>query len=364
MNLTTTERVLQAMREQGLTQMILSDPVAIYYLTDRWIFPGERLLALYLNTNGNHCLVINELFPQQSDPDLRFVWYNDIQDGVEILRQQICATEPLGIDKTWRAGFLLHLQELHGAVSYVNGSEILDRVRQIKTQDEQEKMRISSRMNDEVMEELIPWVTKGLTEKELEQKACQIYQEHGFEDVSFTPITAYGKNAADPHHNNDSTLGSYGDCVVLDIGGMKDCYASDMTRTVFLGEASPKAVEIYNIVKEANLRGIAAAKPGARMRDVDLACRNYITEMGYGPYFTHRTGHSIGLEDHEAGDVSSVNEAIIHPGQCFSVEPGIYLPEEGIGVRIEDLVLITETGCEVLNHFTKDLIVVPMSPEQ
>ena len=100
------------------------------------------------------------------------------------------------------------------------------------------------------------------------------------------------------------------------------------------------------------------------MCDVDLACRNYITEMGYGPYFTHRTGHSIGLEDHEAGDVSSVNEAIIRPGQCFSVEPGIYLPEEGIGVRIEDLVLITETGCEVLNHFTKDLVVVPMSPEQ
>ena len=132
-----------------------------------------------------------------------------------------------------------------------------------------------------------------------------------------------------------------------------------MTRTVFLGEVSDRAKEIYDIVVEANMRGIAAAKPGNRMCDVDAACRDYITEKGFGPYFTHRTGHSIGLEDHEFGDVSSVNEDIIKPGQCFSVEPGIYLPDEGIGVRIEDLVIITEDGCEVLNDYTKDLIIVP-----
>lgn len=103
----------------------------------------------------------------------------------------------------------------------------------------------------------------------------------------------------------------------------------------------------------------AAAKPGNRMCDVDLAARNYIEEKGFGEYFTHRTGHSIGLEDHEFGDVSSVNTDIIKVGQCFSVEPGIYLPDENIGVRIEDLVLITEDGCEVLNDYTKELIVVP-----
>ena len=147
--------------------------------------------------------------------------------------------------------------------------------------------------------------------------------------------------------------------LTANIGGFKDNYASDMTRTVFIGEVSDRAKEIYDIVVEANRRGIEAAKPGNRMCDVDLAARNYIEEKGYGKYFTHRTGHSIGLEDHEFGDVSSVNEDIIQVGQCFSVEPGIYLPDEGIGVRIEDLVIITEDGCEVLNHFTKDLIVVP-----
>ena len=135
-------------------------------------------------------------------------------------------------------------------------------------------------------------------------------------------------------------------------------YASDMTRTVFIGEASERAREIYEIVKEANLRGIAAAKPGNKMSDVDKAARSYIEEKGYGKYFTHRTGHSIGLECHEAGDVSSVNDSIIEVGQIFSVEPGIYLLDEGIGVRIEDLVLITEDGCEVLNKVSKDLKIV------
>ena len=107
------------------------------------------------------------------------------------------------------------------------------------------------------------------------------------------------------------------------------------------------------------MRGIAAAKPGARFCDVDNAARSYIEEMGYGPYFTHRTGHGIGLECHEAGDVSSVNTAVLKPGMCFSVEPGIYLPGK-FGVRIEDLVLVTEDGCEVLNRQDKGLTVIPM----
>ena len=356
-----TERLLAAMREQGLTQLILSDPVAIFYLTGRKFSPGERLLALYLNTDGRKELVINELFAQEADPDLPFLWYNDTEDAVALLAGLIDHSKPLGIDKNWPSGFLLRLQALAAAPSYVNGSLLVDEVRMIKDPEEQERMRASSLLNDAVMEELIPWVARGLTETQLEEKARALYAKHGADDVSFPPITAYGKNAADPHHEGGSDTGKRGDCVVLDIGGMKDSYASDMTRTVFIGEASPRAQEIYAIVLEANRRGIAAAKPGARMCDVDRACRDYIESKGFGRYFTHRTGHSIGLEDHEYGDVSSVNEAVIRPGQCFSVEPGIYIPEEGIGVRIEDLVLITEDGCEVLNHFTKDLIVVPES---
>lgn len=354
-------RIIKSMNEKGMPQMIISDPTAIFYLTGKWIHPGERLLALYLNVNGNHKLFLNELFPQEKDLGVELVWHNDIQDGVEMLSQYIEKDKPIGIDKTWPAKFLLRLQELGAGSKYLNGSLIVDYVRMIKDEKEQALMRESSRLNDLAMGKLIPWAGKGLTENELAQKTLDIYKELGCEGVSFDPITAYAKGAADPHHATDDSKGKRGDCVVLDIGAFKDNYASDMTRTVFIGEVSDRAREIYDIVVEANLRGIAAAKPGNRMCDVDLACRNYIEEKGYGKYFTHRTGHSIGLEDHEFGDVSSVNEDIIQVGQCFSVEPGIYIQEEGIGVRIEDLVIITEDGCEVLNHYTKDLIIVPES---
>lgn len=359
MDANKVSRVLKAMEEQGIPQMIISDPTAIFYLTGAWIHPGERLLALYLNVNGNHKMMVNVLFPQEQDLGVEIVWYNDIEDGVEIMSKFVDPDAVMGIDKTWPAKFLLRLQELGGGSKFVNGSLIIDYIRMIKDEKEIELLRESSRLNDIVMDKLIPLVVEGYTEMELDAKVRELYKEMGCEGLSFDPITAYEKNAADPHHVTDETKGKHGDCVVLDIGGFKDNYASDMTRTVFIGEISDRQREIYDIVKEAQQRGIEASKPGNRMMDVDLACRDYITEKGFGEYFTHRTGHSCGLEDHEYGDVSSVNEDIIQVGQCFSIEPGIYLPEEGIGVRIEDLVIITEDGCEVLNKYTKDIIVVP-----
>ena len=353
-------RILDLMKEQEVPQMIISDPMAIFYLTGKKIVPGERLLALYLNINGGHKLVVNKLFPQEKDLGVELVWYDDIEDGVEILSRFVEKGKTIGVDKTWPAKFLLRLQELEPESKFVNGSLIVDAIRKVKNDDEKQLLREASLANDRVMEELIPLTAKGYTEVELNRIVRGLYEKSGHSGVSFDPITAYGKSGADPHHVTDGSKGKRGDSVVLDIGGILNDYCSDMTRTVFLGEVSDKAREVYEILKEAQQRGIEAAKPGNRWCDVDFACRNYIEEKGYGAYFTHRTGHSIGLEDHEYGDVSAVNEEIIKPGQCFSIEPGIYLMEEGIGVRIEDLVLITEDGCEVLNKFPKDLIVVPM----
>ena len=351
--------ILSAMDAEGVPQIIISDPAVIFYLTGTWIHPGERLLALYLNKNGNHKLLVNDLFRQTKDLGVEIVYYNDIQDGVEILSRFADAAAPMAIDKNWPARFLLRLQELGCGSRYVNSSAIVDSVRQCKTPEEQGKMRIASRLNDGVMAKLVEAVSEDHTELELKEILQKLYTDAGCESFSFEPITAFAGNAADPHHSPDSSRGKYGDGVVLDIGGLKDNYCSDMTRTVFLGTVSARQREIYEVVLEANRRGIAAAKPGNRMCDVDNAARGYITEMGFGKYFTHRTGHSIGLEVHEAGDVSAVNEAVIRPGQCFSVEPGIYIPEENIGVRIEDLVLITEDGCEVLNSYPKELQVIP-----
>jgi len=184
-----------------------------------------------------------------------------------------------------------------------------------------------------------------------------IWEELGADGHSFDPIIGYGANAADPHHEMDNTIVNEGDSVVIDIGCTNHPPRAALPRTVFYPPVSDQARAVYNIVLEANKRGIEKVKAGARFCDIDAAARDYITEKGYGKYFTHRLGHSIGIEVHDFGDVSSINTDRVQPGQIFSIEPGIYLPGD-VGVRIEDLVIVTEDGCEVLNHYTKDLIIV------
>ena len=356
--MTRIEKVIEGMRQMNLEQFLVTDPMAVYYLTGQYYACGERMMVLRLDVEKDPVLVIGKLFPQDEEKlGIKVVYFDDTDDCVEVLASHMRKGGTIGIDKTWPARFLLRLMELGVGDKYVNASYIIDHIRQIKTAEEQEKMRVASRCNDTSIEELIPLVTKGMTEAELGEELLKIYLKNGAQGHSFEPIIAYGAHAADPHHETDDSKGSYGDAVVLDVGCLVNGYCADMTRTVFIGKASEEAKKIYAIVKEANRRGIEAAKPGARFCDVDRAARDYIEEQGYGQYFTHRTGHNIGLEVHEFGDVSFTNEEVLKPGMCFSVEPGIYVPG-GVGVRIEDLVLITEDGCEVLNHFTKDLIEV------
>ena len=351
-------RVLDSMKKRGLSQMIISNRYSIYWMTGVMIDPGERLYALYLNTNGKHKAFVNNLFKTEASFDMDIVYYDDTEDGVEIISKYTDHSKSIGIDKNWPSGFLIRLMSFDSGTGYVDGSKIIDYERQEKDEKEQELMRISSKLNDMAMERLVPLVAKGYSEEELVTMLKDIYKELGCDGISFEPIITFGKGAATPHHVTDDTKGKKGDCVVMDIGAYKDGYASDMTRTVFLGEVSDRHRAIYETVHEANMRGIKAARPGNKMSDVDKACRDYIEEKGFGKYFTHRTGHGIGLEEHEAGDVSSSNDAVIRKGMCFSIEPGIYIPEENIGVRIEDLVIVQENGAEVLNHYKKDLIIL------
>ena len=356
-------RIKEAMKEEGISQMLISDPVSACYLTGRMIQCMERMMVLYLDVERDKpLLVVGKLFPQNEEIlGFPVVYFDDTEDPVEVLAENMRQGGTIGIDKTWPARFLLRLMELKVGERYVNASYIVDRIRQVKTLEEQDKMRAASAVNDKSMEELIPLTAKGMTEVELGESLRKIYIKNGATGHSFEPIVGYGDNGADPHHESDDSKGVYGDCVVLDIGCLLNGYCADMTRTIFLGKASPKAREIYEIVKEANRRGIEAVRPGARFCDVDKAARDYIEQQGYGAAFTHRTGHCIGVEVHEYGDVSAANQEVLKPGMIFSVEPGIYVPGVA-GVRIEDLVLVTEDGHEVLNHFTRDLIEVPMEP--
>ena len=218
-------------------------------------------------------------------------------------------------------------------------------------------MRAASAANDAGMAQFKSLVHEGVTERAVAAQLEEIYQGLGAQGHSFSPIVSFGANAADPHHEPDGTRLKRGDTVLFDVGCRKDEYCSDMTRTFFFGEASDEQRHVYEVVRQANEAGKAAVRPGARFCDIDAAARKVIEDAGYGQYFTHRLGHQIGLDVHEPGDVSSVNEEQVAPGMCFSIEPGIYLPGR-FGVRIEDLVIVTEDGCEVLNAYPRELSII------
>ncbi|ABR49466.1 peptidase M24 [Alkaliphilus metalliredigens QYMF] len=351
------DKLLKNMRDASIPQLILSDPNAIFYLTGKWIHPGERMLALYLNVSNQHLIFINELFPVHEELGIDKVWFKDTDDPIQLLAQYIQPHTTIGVDKSWPAMFLLDLMKYKKESTFVNGSSLIDTIRMTKDKHEIRLMREASKTNDFTMTGIINLISEHTTEKKMTQLVNNIYEELETEGPSFSPIIAYGANGADPHHSPDHSQLKKGDSIIIDIGCRMDSYCSDMTRTVFYRAVSPKAKEVYHIVKEANRRAISAVKPGVKFCDIDSAARDYIESKGYGEYFTHRTGHSIGLEVHDYGDVSAINTDTVAPGMIFSIEPGIYLPGE-FGVRIEDLVLVTKSGCEVLNQFSKDLQIV------
>lgn len=351
------EKLREIMKDNSLKQILVTDTPSIFYLTGRWIDAGERLLVLLVKESGTPLLFINELFPEKVSSDLQFVWTKDTTDSIGLLAEHIEEDEVLGIDKNWPSGFLLKLMGTLGTANFVNSSLLLDRIRAQKDEEEIEFMRAASKLNDDAMMMLIDSLDEDMTEKEMEDALKVIYDNLGADGFSFMPIIAYGKNGANPHHENSHRLLKKGDSIILDIGCRKDNYCADMTRTVFFGEVSEKAREVYETVLEANMKAIEKVRPGVKFSEVDAAARNVIEEKGYGKFFTHRTGHSIGIEVHEYGDVSSANDEVLKPGMIFSVEPGIYLEGE-LGVRIEDLILVTEDGYENLNHHSKELTII------
>lgn len=356
MNIGRLNRMINNMKNHGMEQMIISSPASIFYLTGKWIESGERMLVLYINVSGKCKLIINELFPLEERSGLEKIVYNDRVDSVSILAD-ILENKKLGIDKTWPSHFLIRLMEKKKDLTFVNGSPILDEVRMIKDAEEIQLMREASVVNDKVIAEAVELIKEGYEEKKICKMLSDVYEKYDTYSYSFYPLIAYGANAAEPHHDSDNTKVKNGDSVIVDIGGITNRYCSDMTRTVFFNSASEEAKRVYNTVLEANRKGIEAVKPGVRLCDIDRAARNIIEKEGYGEYFIHRTGHNIGVEVHEFPDVSSVNTMEAKPGMIFSVEPGIYLSGK-LGVRIEDLVLVTETGCEVLNSYTKELQII------
>lgn len=344
-------RVLEALEQMGLEQMIVSDPDSIWYLTGYYVHPFERLFALYLRRDGKHKFFLNKLFPVPQ-VDFEQIWFSDTDDYYAIMADNVDGTKPMGIDKDWAARFLLSLQNSHPGMKCVESSDCVDNARACKDEVEQNLMRASSAINDRVMLKVEAYIKEGMTEKQISEFIQAEYTAEGSDSLAFAPIVSFGAHAADPHHDPDGTTLKAGDCIVIDMGCRKDRYCSDMTRTYFCKSADPKYAAIHDLVREANEKAEAILKPGVKLCELDKIARDHIAAAGYGEYFTHRLGHFIGQTEHERGDVSGVSQIVAKPGMVFSVEPGVYLPGE-FGVRIEDLVLVTEDSCERLNKVDK-----------
>lgn len=351
-------RLNRVMEKSEAEQILVTDPASIFYLIGRWFNPGERFLGLLCRRIGTPVLYLNNLFRTDEDFGVRVVYYEDTEDAVDYVRKDVDPEKVLGVDKILPARFLLPMLERKIAAGFVNGSEAVDLVRAEKDMKERELMRAASHVNDLAMEKFTGLVHEGVTEKQVADQLLAIYQSLGAEGYSFDPIVAFGDNTADPHHEPDDTVIKEGDAVLFDVGCKVNSYCSDMTRTFFYKKYPSKEKErVYNLVRKANEEAEEMCAPGVEISKIDAKARDIITEGGYGSDFTHRLGHFIGLETHEFGDVSAVNHGCEQPGFIHSIEPGIYHPGTA-GVRIEDLVLITEEGHEVLNHYPKDIKVI------
>ena len=351
------ETVRRLLGEMGLTQMVVSDPRSIQYLTGAYVEPGERFLALTIVEGKAPVLFLNRLFTAPKSLPCEVFSFDDVDNPLPEVAKLLHAEETCGVDKNLAARFLVPLMEAHAAKSFALGSPAVDGARAIKSIEEQALMRAASATNDQAMARFRELVHEGSTEREIADELEGIYRELGASGHSFDPIVSFGANAADPHHMPDDTKLKVGDVVLFDVGCRQDEYCSDMTRTFFWSEPTAKQREVYELVRRANEAGRAAVHPGARFCDIDKAARDVIAEAGYGEYFGHGYGHSLGLEIHENPSPNASNVEPLPAGVVCSAEPGIYLPGK-FGVRIEDVTIITENGCEDVTGSPKNLIIL------
>ena len=252
------------------------------------------------------------------------------------------------------------LQKAEG-IEWVPTKNVVERFRQIKEEAELEKLAKAESIGDLAFKAIIPFIEKrwkeGLTENEVALEIERVMRQNGATGTSFNTIVASGAKSSLPHAVPGDEPLKKGDFVVMDFGCIYEGYCSDMTRTVVIGEASEKHKEIYETVLEAQRRALEGAKAGLKGKEVDALARDYIASKGYGDYFGHGLGHSVGIEIHENPRFSMAEEQVIEEGMVITVEPGIYLPGFG-GVRIEDMVAITKEGIKNFTHSPKELIII------
>lgn len=351
---------LQArMAETGIELAAIGPTANMRYLLGFTPHADERLCLLLVDPQTARMLV-PELNRDEAaaHTGIDLVSWADADGPGEALRKALAGLPwpgTLAVDSALRADHLLVLQAAVRAGRTVPADSLLAPLRMIKSAEEIEALARAAAQADRAMQAAIDACRPGASEAEVGWAAEATFRQDGAEQVTFTLI-ASGPNSAYPHHHSGPRRLQKGDSVILDIGASLDGYKSDITRMVFLGEPPAKFLEAHAAVYAANRRAIAAVRPGVAAGEIDRAARAALEEAGYGPYFIHRTGHGLGLEGHEPPWIMAGEPMILQEGMVFSVEPGIYLVGQ-YGIRIEDIVAVTQTGARTLTGFDHALVI-------
>ena len=244
-----------------------------------------------------------------------------------------------------------------GGVELVPVGDEIERLRWIKDREEIELLNGAQAVTDEAFERIQAKLVEGVTERDVAIELEWAMRQAGGEGLSFDSIVAFGESAAEPHHHPSDRELRQGDIVKFDFGALYGGYHADMTRTIAFGEPDPKLRQIHELVAAAQRAGIAAVRAGVTGRDADAASRKIVEDAGYAEAFSHSLGHGVGLEIHEGPTLRSGSDDVVPAGAVVTVEPGVYVPGLG-GVRIEDMVEVTEDGCRVIGTSTRELVVV------
>ncbi|MFD8674526.1 aminopeptidase P family protein [Streptomyces seoulensis] len=354
-------RAAGAAAEAGLGGLLVAPGPDLVWLTGYAPPVTERLTLLVLVPGREPVLVVPALEAPDAEravgaPALTLLKWTDGEDPHSLTAELLDPKGGVGVsDNAW-ALHLLALQRVLPDLRCAALTDALPMLRAVKDAAELELLAAAGAAADAAFEEIRLLPFAGRREDEVGRDLADLLRRFGHSQVDFT-IVGSGPNGANPHHEVGERVIQRGDMVVLDFGGLKDGYGSDTTRTVHVGEPTEEERRVHDVVRAAQEAGFRAVRPGATCQDVDRAARAVIEDAGYGPYFIHRTGHGIGVTTHEPPYMIEGEEQPLVPGMCFSVEPGIYLPGR-FGVRIEDIVTVTEDGGRRLNNTTREMVVV------
>ncbi|MFD7087000.1 aminopeptidase P family protein [Streptomyces sp. NPDC059896] len=355
-------RAAESAADAGLAGVLIAPGPDLTYLTGyRPTADTERLTMLVVAAGQDPVLVVPTLEAPDAAraPGAPALTLRDWTDGKDPYGVTAPLLDPAGrfgvSDNAW-AMHLLGLQRALPGTSYAALTEALPMLRAVKDARELTRLAAAGAAADAAYGEILKVRFAGRSETDVAADLAALLLEHGHSQVDFT-VVGSGPNGADPHHEADERVIVHGDMVVLDFGGLKYGYGSDTTRTVHVGEPGAEERRVHDLVREAQQAGFEAVRPGAACQDVDRAARAVISGAGYGEYFIHRTGHGIGVTTHEPPYMIEGEERPLVPGMCFSVEPGVYLPGR-FGVRIEDIVTVTEDGGRRLNNTPHEMAIV------